>query len=379
MPELDLFQEANRQLVVCNACRYCEGYCPVFHAIETRRDFTHGDVLYLANLCHDCRACYYACMYTPPHQFAINIPQVMSEVRMAGYQRWSWPGAFSRAFAKQHIGVLLGALMAALVAVASLVLISPSRLFARHSGTASFYAIVPYPVMVAGALALAIYAAAVWFRGGSQFRSEEGGVLRQPGGLKAMAAAMRHGLTLRHHSGGGPGCNYPDEHPSSARRVYHVLTYLGFLAALASTTVAFIDQDLLGWLPPYALTSAPVILGTLGGIALILGTGGLIWFKARSDSAPAGAGANGMDYVFLVTLGLAALTGILTLMLRDSRAMGATLVVHLATIAALFITAPYGKFVHALYRTLALTRYQAEAAHSSGLPSPGLNDSEMQN
>ena len=66
MPYSDLFQEAERQLVVCNACRYCEGYCAVFPALELRQAFARGDITYLANLCHDCRACYYACMYTPP-------------------------------------------------------------------------------------------------------------------------------------------------------------------------------------------------------------------------------------------------------------------------------------------------------------------------
>ena len=96
MPGLDVIQEAGRQLVICNACRYCEGYCPVFRAIETRRDFKQGDVFYLSNLCHDCRACYYACMYTPPHEFAINIPQILAESRIETYRRWSWP-AFPRA------------------------------------------------------------------------------------------------------------------------------------------------------------------------------------------------------------------------------------------------------------------------------------------
>jgi len=69
------------QLEVCNACRYCEGYCAVFPALERRRRFTPGDVVYLANLCHDCRACFYACMYAPPHEFGVNIPKALAEVR----------------------------------------------------------------------------------------------------------------------------------------------------------------------------------------------------------------------------------------------------------------------------------------------------------
>jgi len=115
MPGLDSFEEANRQLVICNACRYCEGYCPVFRAIETRRDFNQGDVFYLSNLCHDCRACYYACMFTPPHEFAINIPKLLSEARTETYQRWSWPGFLARAFKKRGITMALAMVAAAIV------------------------------------------------------------------------------------------------------------------------------------------------------------------------------------------------------------------------------------------------------------------------
>ena len=39
-------EEAARQLVICNACRYCEGYCAVFPAMELRTSFSPGDVLY---------------------------------------------------------------------------------------------------------------------------------------------------------------------------------------------------------------------------------------------------------------------------------------------------------------------------------------------
>jgi citrate/tricarballylate utilization protein len=117
-------------------------------------------------------------------------------------------------------------------------------------------------------------------------------------------------------------------------------------------------------LPPYSLTSAPVIFGTVGGIALIIGTTGFIWLKLRSDPDPEAAGAVGMDYVFLITLGLTALTGMLALIFRSTAAMGTILVLHLACIAALFATAPYGKFVHFIYRTLALIRYEIEQRQS---------------
>jgi citrate/tricarballylate utilization protein len=360
MPSLDVIQEAARQLVICNACRYCEGYCPVFRAIETRRDFKAGDVFYLSNLCHDCRACYYACMYTPPHEFAINIPQILAESRMETYRRWSWPAFLGRAFKNRGVTVFLATGMAALVAILALIFIPAGNLFARHLSPGAFYEVVPYLAMVAGALILFFYGIAVWVGGGARFWRETSGALKEKGSFKSLAAAIGAALGLRYLKGGGPGCFYPDERPSSVRRVYHSLTFWGLTSDFISTTLAFIYQDLFHRLPPYELASAPVIFGAVGGVSLIIGTGGLIYFKLRSDREPAAAGASGMDYVFLVTLGLTALTGMLTLIFRATSAMGTILVLHLGCIAALFISAPYGKFVHAVYRTLAVVRYEIE-------------------
>ena len=345
----DLLEESERQLTVCNACRYCEGYCAVFPALELRHAFNEGDVLYLAHLCHDCRACYYACMYTPPHEFAINIPQILAESRIETYRRWSWPDFLGRAFNNRSVTVFLATGLAALVGVLALIFIPSKNLFAAHLGPGAFYEVVPYLAMVAGALILFFYGIAVWLRGGARFWSETRSVLNERGNWKTLVTAVGAALGLRYLKGGGPGCFYPDVRPSSVRRVYHSLTFWGFLSDFVSTSLAFIYQDILHILPPYSLTSAPVIFGSVGGVALILGTGGLIYYKLQSDREPAAASASGMDYVFLVTLGLTALTGLLTLILRATAAMGSILVLHLACIAALFLSAPYGKFVHAVY------------------------------
>jgi citrate/tricarballylate utilization protein len=82
--------------------------------------------------------------------------------------------------------------------------------------------------------------------------------------------------------------------------------------------------------------------------------------KLKSDRRPADAKAFGMDYLFLVLLGVVSLSGILTLIFRSTHAMGPLLSIHLALIAALFLTLPYGKFVHAIYRSLALLRHHLE-------------------
>lgn len=365
MAGLDIIQEAERQLTVCNACRYCEGYCPVFPAIEIRRDFQQGDVFYLAHLCHDCRACYYACMYTPPHEFAINLPQILSNVRMATYRRWSWPAILARCFAGGRPGLILAGLVFALVLAIAVVFVPSDTLLSLHLGPGAFYEVIPYLAMLIPAVALFLYAIGVWLAGGARFWRETEDTLRFRHGFKAVAASVADAVGLRYLKGGGPGCFYPGERPSGVRRVYHALTFWGFLSTFVSTTLASIYQELLHRLPPYQVTSAPVIFGSIGGVALLIGTGGLIWFKLRSDPAPAAPGVSGFDYAFLLTLGLTALTGMLTLIFRATAAMGTLLVIHLGLVAALFLTAPYGKFVHFVYRTLALVRNELERSESN--------------
>jgi len=358
--KLELFVEAGRQLTICNACRYCEGYCPVFRAIESRREFSQGDVLYLAHLCHDCRACFYACMYEPPHEFAINIPQVMSNIRIASYQAWSWPEACARAFADRRIGFALAAFAATAIVVLSVLLVTPSRLFAKEHPVSGFYDVIPYPAMVVPGLALFCYGIAIWVRGGARFWTEMGRALASADRFKAFVRTMLDAFGLPYLKGGGPGCYYPNERPSAIRRICHGLVFWGFLSGLVSTTLAFIYQDVLHLFPPYPLESAPVCFGIICGVSLIAGTGALIFLKAKSDRIPSGEGASTMDLVFILTLGLTAFTGMLILAFRSTVAMGSLLVIHLACVAALFLTAPYGKFVHGVYRFLALLRYNSE-------------------
>ena len=87
----DLVLRGRHVMTVCNACRYCEQHCPVFPALEQRRQFEAVDLTYLANLCHNCGECLYACQFAPPHEFGINVPMVLSEVRARSYEGYAWP------------------------------------------------------------------------------------------------------------------------------------------------------------------------------------------------------------------------------------------------------------------------------------------------
>src|ERR1043165_6498059 len=93
-------RKAEHEMVVCNACRYCEAYCPVFQAMEQRVTFPSGDLTYLANLCHNCGECLYACQYAPPHEFNIDVPRTLSQLRVESYENVAWPSFAARAFRK---------------------------------------------------------------------------------------------------------------------------------------------------------------------------------------------------------------------------------------------------------------------------------------
>jgi citrate/tricarballylate utilization protein len=298
-------------------------------------------------------------MYSPPHEFAINIPKILAEARIESYSRWSWPNFLSRALKDRRIEASLALAVCAAIALLCVTFIDPIRMVTRHVGPNTFYQVVPYGAMVLGGMFLFFYGLGVWTIGGFRFWSEAN--LKAPEiGPNAITGTIADALSLRYLRGGGPGCYYPKNRPSFVRRIYHSLTAWGFLSALISTSLAALYQDIFHWNPPFRLTSAPVIFGTAGGAAMIVGSLGLIWFKLKSDNLPAETRALGMDYMFLIMLCSTSVSGVLTLAFRSTSAMGIILVIHLGLVAALFITAPYGKFVHVVYRFLALLKYRTE-------------------
>jgi citrate/tricarballylate utilization protein len=355
------------QLEVCNACRYCEGYCAVFPALERRRSFSPGDVQYLANLCFDCRACFYACMYAPPHEFGVNIPQALAQVRRESYKQHALPAVARRIFGEQGRAATLTILATGVFFLIAVALTGDfGRLFGLHVGDGAFYRVVPYVLMFVPALVFSIAALGVLVAGVLRFARQTHGRIRDFFSLSALRRAAEDTFVLRYlHGGGAGGCTYPNERTSMARPIFHQLVMYGFVAALLSTIIAFVQQDVLGWQPPYPLLSWPVILGTLGGVAMIVGSAGLIALKIRSDRAPADGPAIDMDYVFLALLLLVNVSGLLLLALRETIVMGALLVLHLATVFGLFFSIAYGKFAHFLYRYTALVQNQIELARAS--------------
>lgn len=359
----DKLKEAGRVMTICNACRYCEGFCAVFPAMELRRTFTDGDLKYLANLCHNCRDCYYACQYAPPHDFALNFPKAMAELRMETYSEFLWPGFLKGLFTRNGLTVAVITLLSiAVVFLTTLIARDTGTIFGVHTGPKSFYVIVPYLSMIVPFALIGFFALVSFGRSITSFWQETGSgvesLLSQHGNLGAIWDVLR----LKYLDGGGHGCNYPDDRFSTIRRTYHHAVFYGFLLCLAATTVAAIYDHVFHWPAPYPYLSWPVVLGTVGGILIVIGTTGLLFLKTRMDRRPSAPQSMGMDVSFGLLLLFTSLSGLLLLALRETSLMGVLLVVHLGFVLAFFITVPIGKFVHGIYRYIALVRHVQEQA-----------------
>lgn len=354
-----LLAEADRLMTVCNSCRYCEGLCAVFPAMEMRRAFPDGDLNYLANLCHSCGACYVDCQFSPPHEFDVNVPRVLAQVRADSYAAYAWPRAFRGLFARNGLAIgLIAALSVAAFILGFVAWHDPSVLFGTHTGVGAFYRLMPHNTLVVLFGAAFLYAILALALGIRSFWRAIGDPVAADGA--SLWQAIRDAATLRYLDGGGIGCYNHDERPNDRRRFYHHQTFYGFLLCFAATCVATLYHYLLGRAAPYPWWDLPVVLGTLGGIGLIFGPLGLMIAKLRRDPVMVDTARFGMDTAFLAMLFLTSLTGLLLLALRDTAAMAVLLAIHLGVVFALFITLPYGKFVHGLYRFAALVRYARE-------------------
>ena len=353
--------EANRMLQICNACRYCEGFCAVFPAMTRRIEFTPSVVNYLANLCHNCGACLHACQYAPPHEFGVNIPRVMAQVRKETYITYAWPKSFGALYKSNGISVSIAVSLSITFFLLLSALLNDSLFSGPLEG--NFYAVFSHNTMavmfgvvfVFSLVAIAIGIVDFW-------KGISAGVIS----TSAAVEATHDALTLKYLGGGhGEGCNNEDDAFSLWRKRFHHFTFYGFMLCFAATSVATIYHYFFGWYAPYALSSLPVILGTLGGIGLLIGPAGLLYLNLQRNSAHGDASQKPMDRAFIVLLFLISASGLLLLAYRDSAAMATLLAVHLGFVMGFFLTMPYGKFAHGIYRVAALLKNSIEKRQKS--------------
>ncbi|SPJ30690.1 tricarballylate utilization 4Fe-4S protein TcuB [Falsiruegeria mediterranea] len=346
--QTELIEEVRRQATICNACRYCEGYCSVFPALHAERAFADGTITQLANLCHNCRGCYYACQYTAPHEFDLNLPKALAEVRRDSWEAYTWPAPLARRFHTQG-----GAIALALVAGFALLFWAIRAL--GSAGGNGFYAVLSHNAMVAiflPSFLLPLVSLAISLR---RYWRAVGGSMLQISDVKVALTRTARMTDLA--TGHGEGCNFEDEDRfTQARRHMHQAVMWGFLLCFAATSVGTVLHYVFDAPAPYPFWSLPKLLGVSGGLLLTLGCGGMIALKLRADRQLGDVAAWGGEIGFIALLGFVGLSGLLLYWLGATLLMPALLAIHLGAVLSFFLLTPYTKMAHGFYRLAALLR-----------------------
>ena len=348
--------EVHRVLQICNACRYCEGFCATFASMTRRLDFTPKDIHFMANLCHNCGACLHACQYAPPNEFGVNIPQVMAKVRLETYTNFAWPRPLGVLYEKNGLALTMSVSVGIGLFFLALLQVNQGLLNTNTDG--NFYAIFPH-----NALALVfgiVFLGAIFAMVISSIKFWQT-IASDPATLQAGSDALHDALTLKNLGGGHQaGCNEADDAFSLLRKRFHHLTFYGFMLCFASTSVATLYHYLFGWQAPYGYTSLPVVLGTLGGIGLVIGPVGLLYLNMKRHPLHGDKNQKPMDIGFITSLLSISITGLALLAWRETSYMGILLALHLGFVMGFFLMMPYGKFAHGIYRSLALLQNAIE-------------------
>ena len=355
----DLLTEVRRQAQICNACRYCEGYCSVFPAIHRQRAFADGDLSHFAQLCHNCRGCYYACQFTAPHEYDLNLPAVLAELRQDTWQRLAWPGIFADRFHRQ------GGAIAAVMVMAFALLFAVAQALRPESGE-GFYAYMSHGLMVAiFAPAFLLPLAAIFVSLRRYWAETANGAALA---LSDLVEAGRQAAQMKNLKGGhGDGCNFEQgDRFSHARRHAHQAMLWGFLLCFASTSSGTVMHYGLGLEAPYAWYSLPKLLGVPGGVLMCIGAVGLWGLKKKADPKLGAAGYLSGDHAFIALLGAVAATGLVLYAATGSGAVGWLLPLHLGTVLALFLLTPFSKMAHGFYRFTALAAEAARKRAAAG-------------
>ncbi len=342
----ELMEDAIRQFNICNACRYCEGYCAVWDAIERQPSFLTSDMKYYSNLCHDCRECYYVCPYTDDHEFKLNIPKVLSELRLETYSENIWP-RFAKKFLDHPI--------ASWGTVASISIIFTFGLAVFLSGVKFLVSpsmlseqIIPDPYFKVLSLLLYAYVIIIWSVEGMKYWHS----IKKPGRkitLRYFLLGLKDAFQHKYFGGGGAGCNYPGEKGTTTRLVFHAMLLGGFILDLA--TILFYPD--MGRVIVWSYTA--------GAAAMFLGSSFLLAFKPSSNQLLMATAMKQNDYPFTTAMMLTGLTGILFPIVSGTLLYSYFFLIHVALIAAIFLMAPYSKFLHPVFRVVSLAANRSEA------------------
>jgi len=140
------------------------------------------------------------------------------------------------------------------------------------------------------------------------------------------------------------------------RKTGHFALFWGFVGAAVTSALLIVDIYILKGEVPVALTRPVKILGNLSAVLLVIGVVMLINNRVGDQKEQTGISSS-YDSFFLSVVALVVLTGCLAELFRltlDPTIACYTYIAHLSFVMTLFVTFPYSKFAHMMYRTLAM-------------------------
>jgi len=147
------------------------------------------------------------------------------------------------------------------------------------------------------------------------------------------------------------------------RKLGHMILFWGFVTAYITTLLAMGYEWVPKMIPAMGIeTHMPIplahpfkIIGNISAVLLVVGTVMLI--QSRLTNRENIGKTSSFDGFFLTIIALVVASGVFAEVLRlaDLIALGcAVYIIHLGTSLCMFLTVPYSKFAHILYRTLAM-------------------------
>jgi len=371
-PDLELIREVRRAggdtLNKCYQCATCSVVCnlsPVDKPFPRKEmlmaqwgrkeELLKDPDLWLCYQCNDCST------YCPR---GARPGDVLAAIRTYIYRSFAFPSFMGRALASpKALPALI--LVPILILLACIIFTAPKTADGSYqfltSSVIDYNIFLPHSTVdglfVIGNILIFIFAAIGFLRFWRGLKSS--GQETKLSFIGALIATLKE--ILAHTSFGKCEANRP-------RQLGHIFLLYGFIGAMFTTGAVFIFIFIPHYLAllgleqfsslfalPLELPNPVKILGALSGIALVVG--GVLLVVRRWKNKD-GVGANGYaDYLFLYTMFLVGLTGMLSWLMRYTGVPLLAYVnyfLHMVVVYFLLWYMPYSKFAHMIYRTLAL-------------------------
>jgi quinone-modifying oxidoreductase subunit QmoC len=294
-------------------------------------------------LCHQCNDCTVRC----PR--GARPGDVLQAVRSLAVEALAFPAFLGRwvGNARATWPLLLG-----LPILFWLALLAGTGLLRVPGDFRAYEQVVPHWLIYSVFLPVAGFAMLASFAGGQRLWRALGKGVSRSGSFLAQLGPVALEIATHRRFGECGSARY--------RRVGHLALFWGFVGAAVTSGLLIVAIYVQGERMPLGLGHPYKILGNLSAVLLLLGGGILVANRLTQDGRVGASTA--FDWFFNVVVALVIVTGVVAELARLLAGEGTVpaavavgiYVVHLGVVTTLFVTFPYSKFAHLVYRALAM-------------------------